>query len=98
MVQGMGSLMDLCPAPDIEILGDLCETFGKLPSDIKDMEDWGFLWKYSRIKALKSWYEAWRQMMKTLERNPEAKVSMPMDIIQYMLRLMEEARERYGVQ
>ena len=93
MVQGMGSLMDLCPAPDIEILGDLCEKFGKLPSDIKDTDDWAFLWKYSRIKALKSWYEAWNRMV----AQPELKISMPMDLIQYMRGLMEEAKERYGI-
>ena len=92
MVQGMGSLLDLCPAPDVEILGDLCERFKKLPSEIKDSEDWAFLYKYTRLKSLRSWYETWNRMV----ARPELKIRMGMDLVQWMLALMGEARERYG--
>jgi len=92
MVQGMGSLLDLCPAPDVEILGDLCHRFGKLPSDIKDPDDLAFLYDYARLKGLRSSFETWNRMV----ARPELKIRMEMDHIQWMLTLIEEARERYG--
>lgn len=92
MVEGMGWLMDLCPQPEELTLGNWCKEFGVLPSQVKHREDWQFLAGYARLKNLSDNWDTWHRMV----ANPEAKISMPQDLIQSMLALMEEARERYG--
>ena len=96
MREGMGWLMDLCPPPEELTLGDWCKPFGILPSQVHDMEDWRFLAAYSSLKTLVGSYRNWKNMMQILAENPHAGVSMPMDTIQWMLGLMEEAKKEYG--
>lgn len=96
MVQGMGALMDLCPPPDAKVLGDICKPFGVLPSQVTDPEDLRFLYLYSRHEALVSWYKGWQDMAAILARDPTAQVAMPMELIQHMIELIQEAKDRYG--
>jgi hypothetical protein len=90
MIEGMGWLEGLCPQPEMLMLANLCEQFGILPSQVKNSEDWQFLAEYAALTNLKRNYEAWHRMVE----NPE--MSMPQDLIQYMLDLREQAKERYG--
>lgn len=92
MLQGMGSFLNLCPAPDAKVLGDICKPFGVLPSQVTKAEDWSFLYQYSRYEALASWWEAWNTMVK----KPDLGISMPSDLIDYMIELHKEAQKRYG--
>jgi hypothetical protein len=96
MVEGMGWLMGLCSQPEQLTLGNWCKEFGVLPSQVKERSDWEFLAEYANLKNLSRNWDAWHGMMKTLARDPKADVSMPMDLIQSMLTLMDEAKERYG--
>lgn len=92
MIEGMGWLMDLCPQPEELTLGAWCKEFGILPSQVKDPADWEFLASYASLRNLSRNWDAWHNMV----ANPDARISMSQDLIQYMLSLMEEARERYG--
>lgn len=92
MVQGIGWLMDLCPAPESWSLGDMLEPFGLLPSQVASSEDWRFLVEYAAKKRLVSWWDMWHRMV----ANPDAGISMPTDVIQYMLGLIKDAKEEWS--
>lgn len=90
MIEGMGWLEGLCPQPEVLTLANLCKEFGVLPSQVKSLDDWQFMADYVSVKNLEGNFRAWHQMV----QNPE--LSMPQDLIQYMLDLKEKAREKYG--
>jgi hypothetical protein len=92
MIEGMGWLMDLCPQPEVVTLGNWLKPFGILPSQVKDPTDWEFLANYASLTALSRNLDAWNAKVK----NPRLEISMSQDLVQYMLALREEARERYG--
>lgn len=96
MTEGMGWLIDLCPPPEVLTLGNWCKPFGILPTQVHDIEDWRFLAAYSSLDNLIASYRNWKNMMKTLEADPYAKVSMPMNTIQWMIGLIKEAEKEYG--
>ena len=87
MIAGMGSLMGLCPQPEEWIIDSWCEPFDILPSRLQP-EDW----KWLKIRADRVWlrgaYQAWHQVAK-------GQGSMPMDVVQYLLALSDEAEERW---
>ena len=88
MVAGMGSLMGLCPPPDDWIIGSLLEDFHVLPSQLEPT-DWAFLANYRGMKWLKGWYQVWGRVA-------AGEGSMPMDVVQYLVKLSNEAEETYG--
>ena len=90
MIEGMGWLLDLCPQPQELVLANLCREYGVLPSQVKTLDDWQQITDYVALNNLRRNYEAWHQMVQTPE------MSMPQDLIEYMLDLMEKAREKYG--
>ena len=90
MIAGMGWLLNLCPQPQELMLGNLCKQYGVLPSQVKSLDDWQHMADYVALNNLRSNYEAWHQMV----QNPE--MSMPQELVQSMLELMEKAREKYG--
>jgi len=92
MVEGIGWLMDLCPQPEVLTLAGWCKEFGVLPSQVKNTEDWQLLADYASLTNLSRNWDAWHRMVE----KPELGISLPQDLIQYMLGLMDEARERYG--
>lgn len=92
MVAGMGWLEGLCPPPEELILAEMCKSFGVLPSQVKTQDDWEVLINYSSLRNLQANYQAWHRMV----ANPEGGASMDQDLIQWMLGLIEKAKEKYG--
>jgi len=93
MVAGMGYLRGLCPQPEELTLGDLLLPFGLLPSQVRNQDDWEFLINYDRLRKLQEAYELWNRMI----ANPDLKISMPTDLIQYMLALIKEAEQKWPI-
>ena len=98
MIAGMGWLLDLCPPPEALTLAGLCEPFHILPSQVKDQDDWEFLAEVSALRNLQANYQAWDQMV---AYDPEVegtgpRTSIDQDLIQWMLDLMQQAKETYG--
>jgi hypothetical protein len=92
MREGMGWLMDLCPPPEMWALAEALEPWGVLPSMVTDEEDWRFIAaNVSRKNLIASW-DRWHQMV----ARPELRITMDTRLIQFMLKLMEEAKEEYG--
>ena len=85
MIAGMGALMDLCPQPEQWTILDWCEPFGILPSQVS-AEDWQWLKTRADKEWLRGWFAQWHQVAK-------GKATMPMDIVQYLLKLSDEAEE-----
>lgn len=97
MIAGMGWLEGLCPQPQELMLANLCKEFGVMPSQVKTLDDWQIMADYVALNNLRSNYEAWHQMVQrpVWEDGVEA-IAMPQDLIDYMLGLMDKAREKYG--
>jgi hypothetical protein len=91
MVAGMGYLRGLCPQPEELALGEVLLPFGLLPSQVQTQDDWDFLISYDRLRKLQEAYELWNRMV----AKPDLKITMPTDLIQYMLALMEEAEQKW---
>lgn len=83
----MGSLMGLCPPPDEWGLLDWCTDFHILPSQLK-AEDWKWLKAQHDRKWLTGWYEVWNRVA-------AGEGSMPQDIVQYLLKLSDEAEAKW---
>jgi len=88
MREGMASIMGLCPPPEEWMITDWTKPFGRLPSDLKS-EDWEWLIIDRDKEFLRQTYEMWNRMV----ANPDLKISMPSDVIDYMMKLMGEAEE-----
>ena len=90
MVAGMGWLLGLCPPPEEIVLAELCKPFGILPSQVKAQDDWEFLVAYGALRNLQANYQAWDQGVQNQN------LKMDTDLIQWMLELMQQAKETYG--
>ena len=87
MIAGMGSLMGLCPPPEEWTIASWCEPFGLLPSRLQ-ADDWKWLKAFSDMKWLTSWYNRWNEVA-------GGQGSMPQDVVQYLLKLSDEAEEKW---
>ena len=70
--------------------GGVCEPFHILPSQVKDQDDWEFLAEVSALRNLQANYQAWEQGIENQN------LKMDTDLIQWMLELMQQAKETYG--
>ena len=98
MIAGMGWLLGLCPPPETLVLAELCKPFGILPTQVKTQDDWEFLAEHASLRRLEANYQAWDRMV---AYDPEVegtgpRTSIDQDLIQYMLELMQQAKETYG--
>jgi len=88
MIAGMGSLMGLCPQPEEWTIVDWCKPFGILPTRL-EAEDW----KYLQVNAQKEWLTSWYQRWNEVAGGKGG--SMPQDVVQYLLKLSDEAEEKW---
>lgn len=91
MVSGMGSLMGLCPTPDKWTIADWCQSFGVLPSQVTP-EDWAVLATFAQKQWLEDSYRLWTRMV----TNPKLGISMPLEVVQYLLALRREAKKQWS--
>ena len=95
MIAGMGWLLDLCPPPEEIVLEELLKPYGTLPSQVAQ-DDWEYLVSARALRNLQANYQAWNQMV---TYDPEAGVGggppIDQDLIQYMLELMQEAKDKW---